>query len=662
VIRELRDALSSDAAGAFTVEVSDSARDAIVALHRLPSEVTLVDIGGGGDGRLHELRLVASTTVDTALIAITSSADEAVAAQAFRHGAQDCLICGGDDITPSRLARTIRNALARSAHDQSRPLATMIELSSDAILTISSDHIITRFNGAAEQLYGVRAAEVLGKPSPMLVPEHERLKQGALVARVFNGESIDAFQIPRTMRDGRRVIMSMSGSPIVDAMGNVVEACLIIRDVTEEVNARVRLAEQQHLFESSQAAGHLGSWAFDRMTGQMEWSAEHYRLLGRDPTLGPATVEQLIDLVHPDDRELVQSSFNEQEGFSFEARFIADPEDVRMLQVRGEYIPREDGSPGRLLGITQDVTEERAEQIARQRVEQQLRRGFDEALIGMVILGMDGRPLQVNNALCEIFGLSSVDMLSHHFQDLTHPEDLGDDVPVMELLLSGVKHHTREKRYIHADGHTIWAEVALSLITNPDGSPSHMVGQIQDITERRAHVEQLRHLADHDPLTGLLNRRAFGRELSAHLARTERYGATGALLMFDLDNFKLHNDTYGHSGGDDLLVACADGLRRRLRASDVTGRLGGDEFATLLPNGDAAHARLVGESLLAHIRESGGGVTASIGLVCFERLEALSPEAALRAADEALYEAKRMGRNCVAEWAPTTESFIPASD
>ena len=90
VIRELRDALSSDAAGAFTIEVCDSARDAIVALHRLPSEVTLVDIGGGGDGRLHELRLVASTTVDTALIAITSSADEAVAAQAFRHGAQDC--------------------------------------------------------------------------------------------------------------------------------------------------------------------------------------------------------------------------------------------------------------------------------------------------------------------------------------------------------------------------------------------------------------------------------------------------------------------------------------------------------------------------------------------------------------------------------------------
>ncbi len=485
---ELRDALRGDRP-AFTFEVIDSAGDAIVALRRLPSEVTLVDIGGGDAAGLDVLQLVSSTTVDTALIAITSNPAEAVAVAAFELGAQECLVRGTEDLAPTRLARAIRNALARCAHDGSRPLATLIELSSDAIITINRDRLITRFNYAAEQLYGWRADAALGRPAGMLVPNDDHAAQGAFVDRVFKGESIDAFETPRTMRDGRKVIMSMSGSPIVDAFGEVLEACLIIRDVTEEVNTRLRLAEQQHLFESSQTAGHVGSWAVDRMTGRMEWSMEHYRLLRRDPSLGPATIEQLIDLVHPDDRAVVQSSFYKEAGFSFEARFIADPEDVRILRVRGEYIPREDGNPGRLLGITQDVTEERAEHDGRQRAEQQLRHGFDEAIIGMVLLGMDGRPLQVNNALCEIFGLTRAEMLSHHFQDLTHPEDLGDDVPVMELLLSGLqKHHTREKRYIHADGHTIWAEVALSLITNPDGSPSHMVGQIQDITERRANV------------------------------------------------------------------------------------------------------------------------------------------------------------------------------
>ncbi len=143
--------------------------------------------------------------------------------------------------------------------------------------------------------------------------------------------------------------------------------------------------------------------------------------------------------------------------------------------------------------------------------------------------------------------------------------------------------------------------------------------------------------------------------------------------MFDLDNFKQHNDTHGHSAGDQLLVALANGLRGRLRTTDVTARLGGDEFAALLPNADHAHAMVVTESLLEHIRSlgsnlpdpQGDGVSASIGVVCLERIEALTPEAVIRAADQAMYAAKHNGRNCFAEWSPVHDGstgFIPASD
>jgi diguanylate cyclase (GGDEF)-like protein/PAS domain S-box-containing protein len=670
LIGELRDALAASGGPQFQLEVADSAGSAIVALRRLPSEITLVDIGGGSADGLDELQLVGSTTVDTALIAITSNRAAAVAGSAFEQGAQDCLVRGTDDLSSARLARTIHNAIARSAHDSSRPLATLVELSSDAILTINRDRLITRFNGAAEELYGWKAAEILGKPAQLLVPAPDHNVQVAFVDRVLAGESVEAFEIARTMRDGRQMIMSMAGSPIVDVFGDVLEACMIIRDVTEEVNARLRVVEQQHLLESSQAAGRIGSWAVDRLTGRMDWSAEHYRLLRREPALGPATIDELLKLVHPDDRETVQSAFSHSASFTFEARLTSDPEDVRILRVRGEYIPRADGEPGRLLGITQDVTEERAEQDARHRAEEQLRRSFDEALIGMSITDMAGVPLRVNNALCEIFGLTRVELLTRTFQQLTHPDDRGDDIPMLEALLErGQKHHVREKRYVHADGHTIWAEVAVSLVTTADGN-SHLVGQVQDITERRAHLENLRHMADHDPLTGLLNRRAFGRELSAHIARSQRYGVTGALLMIDLDNFKQHNDSHGHGAGDELLIALAECLRSRLRATDVICRLGGDEFAALLTNADSTHARLVTESLLEHIRGIVGrepipgdkGVTASIGLACLDRLDDLTPEAVMRAADQAMYEAKRRGRNRSAEWQPTFDGFIPASD
>lgn len=672
LIGEVRDALDVTDGQQFQLDVSASASSAIVALRRLPSEVTLVDIGDGAADKLDELQLVGSTTVDTAVVAITSDPAPGVAGSAFALGAQDCLIRGSDDLSSARLARTIHNAIARSAHDSSRPLATLVELSSDAILTVNRDRVITRFNAAAEQLYGWKASEILGQPASLLVPVPEHPVQYAFVDRVLAGESVEAFEIARTMRDGRQVIMSMAGSPIVDAFGDVLEACMIIRDVTEEVNARLRVVEQQHLLESSQAAGRIGSWAVDRLTGRIDWSAEHYRLLGRDPALGPATIDELLELVHPDDRGVVQSAFSGSASFAFEARLVADPHDVRIMRVRGEYIPREDGGPGRLLGITQDATEERAEQDARLRAEEQLRRSFDEALIGMVIMDMDIRTVRVNNALCDILGRTRSELVGGILDELSHPDDRGDSTAVREVLLSGSqKHHVREKRYVHADGHTIWAEVSVSLITDADGSPLHFIGQLQDITERRAHVEHLRHMADHDPLTGLLNRRAFGRELSLHIARSQRYGVSGAVLMFDLDNFKKHNDAHGHGAGDQLLIALAECLRARLRATDVTCRLGGDEFAALLPSADSTHARLVTDSLLEHIRRivsrrepiaPDNGVTASIGLVCLDRLEALTPEGVMRAADQAMYEAKRSGRDRSAEWQPTFDGSIPASE
>ena len=107
VTREVRDALSTDEAGRFTIDVVGSARQAIVALRRLPSEVTLVDIGKGESPGLQELQLVSSTTVDTALIAISSVSGEAVAMAAIGRGAQDCLVRGSDDLGPAMLRRAI---------------------------------------------------------------------------------------------------------------------------------------------------------------------------------------------------------------------------------------------------------------------------------------------------------------------------------------------------------------------------------------------------------------------------------------------------------------------------------------------------------------------------------------------------------------------------
>ena len=165
-------------------------------------------------------------------------------------------------------------------------------------------------------------------------------------------------------------------------------------------------------------------------------------------------------------------------------------------------------------------------------------------------------------------------------------------------------------------------------------------------------------MADHDPLTGLLNRRSFERELNSHVVRVARYGPSGAVLVIDLDNFKYLNDSQGHSAGDALIVRVAQALRARLRDSDVLARLGGDEFAILLPHEDEEEAQTVAQALLEIVsdqtsRELIGEhrrITASIGIARFDDGDKLTAEEIMVNADLAMYDAKEAGRGRFARY------------
>ncbi|HXA53989.1 MAG TPA: EAL domain-containing protein [Solirubrobacteraceae bacterium] len=176
----------------------------------------------------------------------------------------------------------------------------------------------------------------------------------------------------------------------------------------------------------------------------------------------------------------------------------------------------------------------------------------------------------------------------------------------------------------------------------------------EEAAARRRFESELRHMADHDPLTGLLNRRAYERSLEEHLARGERYGHAGAVMVLDIDGFKEVNDTLGHSAGDELIVRVAGALASRLRESDTLARLGGDEFAILAPTGERIEAENLAVSLLEVVRREraprgqGGRerpITASIGVAPLEDAEFLSAEEALINADLAMYDAKEAGRD-----------------
>ena len=206
-----------------------------------------------------------------------------------------------------------------------------------------------------------------------------------------------------------------------------------------------------------------------------------------------------------------------------------------------------------------------------------------------------------------------------------------------------------EKRYLRPDGRVVWAELSVSLVRDAEGRPAYAIGQIQDITERRALGERLAHEAAHDAMTGLPNRARFMERLELALQASD--DEAGVAVMFvDLDQFKMINDGLGHAAGDQVLATVADRLRQVLRADDVVARFGGDEF-TVLCGGvvDAAAALERAARMTRTIAEPiplGAGevfVTASVGIALSGSGDD-SPEALLRDADTAMYRAKAEGR------------------
>jgi diguanylate cyclase (GGDEF)-like protein/PAS domain S-box-containing protein len=285
---------------------------------------------------------------------------------------------------------------------------------------------------------------------------------------------------------------------------------------------------------------------------------------------------------------------------------------------------------------------------------------FAHAPIGMALVsardGVPSRIDDVNPAFSELTGFSQDELLGRDLiDDLVHPSNRQLAMRELERLASGaVEVLNGESRLLRKGGADVWVQISFAPLGRVDGV-SELVVQVQDISDRKRHEGELRYLADHDPLTGLVNRRRFVEELGRMAANAYRHGVPTALLVLDIDHFKYVNDTYGHGTGDDVLTAIARILEQRTRDTDLIGRLGGDEFGIVLSHSNARDAQTVALSLLHEMRDDRStivndhavSVTASIGLRSVERGEGLTADELIVEADIAMYDAKETGRNRV---------------
>lgn len=279
------------------------------------------------------------------------------------------------------------------------------------------------------------------------------------------------------------------------------------------------------------------------------------------------------------------------------------------------------------------------------------------APIGICITSPSGHFEMVNPAYCEFYGYRSDELLGRHFTMMVPKANRAIVSALHDAFIKGNQTHElrREWDVINKHGETCTIIAEAARIEGEDGKPRKVTFVI-DITQRKqleVRLQQankrLEHLAHHDELTELFNRRAGLQRLDEEIKRCERYGSTFSIAIYDLDDFKAINDTYGHSTGDSVLQQTTALVSSALRDTDIHIRLGGEEFLIIMPGVNAEEAHLAMERVRATVAQNPFTqhqltVTLSSGVACY--VEA-SGTRLLDRADKAMYQAKQAGRNRV---------------
>lgn len=332
-------------------------------------------------------------------------------------------------------------------------------------------------------------------------------------------------------------------------------------------------------------------------------------------------------------------------------------------QIHWRTLPLRDPLGQRLgeIHLFEDTTPHQSVVTTAQVADDLFRLTFEKAAVGMTLISSDFRFLRANPSFCRMVGFAEPELLTRRVFDLAHPEDPLDPEAWARHLSVGQDTFHQECRFLGKEV-VVWVHLSISVVRDADGRPVYFVAMAEDITQRKKEereqqqrTEELMTLATTDPLTGLYNHRFMQDFLQQRLVEAKRGGQQVSVLMLDLDHFRNLNEEYGHDAGNLALRAVAECMRHSLREEDVACRYGGEEFVMILAGAPLSAALAAAERVRRRIEEvrptafHSQPLTCSIGVASFPA-HASTAASLLKAADMALYNAKRSGRNRVCQF------------
>jgi|GEM_PF-440810 len=554
---------------------------------------------------------------------------------------------------------------------RSAQLHTLLRTIPDLIWLKDTNGIYMSCNSAFERFFGTKEVGIIGKTDYDFIDKQqadffrENDRKAMMANKAVSNEEWLTFA-----DGGYRGLFETIKVPLIDANGQVIGVLGISRDITERKASELKLRMLSTAIEQSPT-----SVAITNTGAEIEYINSAFtreagytlvEVLGKNPRVLQSGMT---------DKKVYDDMWSKlTKGEHWQGEFINKRKNGEIFYEEAYISPIYDGGKiSHYVAVKLDIT-------ARKQAEQALRESnkkMDSLLQSLAegAYGVDtnGSCTFVNNAFLRILGYETQhEVIGKNIHELIHHSNMdgsvcpGSECKIYASYKNNTEAHCTDEVFWHKSGHAVQVEYWSQPIVL-DGVIIGAIVTFFNITERKKMEEQIRHLALHDALTNLPNRRLLIERISQAQLSSKRTLQYGALMFMDLDNFKPLNDTHGHEAGDKLLIEVANRLQKCVREVDTVARIGGDEFVVMLTqlDTDESLSRLQAEKVSEKIRSilsepylinitNNEGInvtvehccTASIGVVLFKGMTP-SKEEIIKLADDGMYQAKSVGRNKV---------------